>query len=64
MWHHEHHFMEINNHVKMIDKISYKLPFGFLGRWVHSILVKPRLKSIFNYRTQVLKAILISLNYG
>lgn len=55
MWHHEHHFMEVNSHVKMIDKISYKLPFGFLGRWAHDILIKPRLMNIFNYRTQVLK---------
>ncbi len=38
----------------MEDIIDYKIPFGFLGRLAHPILVKPKLKEIFEYRTQKL----------
>jgi len=34
--------------------VLYKVPFGFLGRMVHPLLVKPKLTEIFNYRTQKL----------
>ena len=38
----------------MEDIIDYKVPFGFIGRMVHPILVKPKLTEIFNYRTKKL----------
>jgi len=34
----------------MEDIVDYKLPFGLLGRLAHPILVKPKLKEIFDYR--------------
>lgn len=53
MWHHEHHFQELTDgSVEMIDRITYKLPFGFLGRLLASTLIKKRLKAIFEYRYQ------------
>ena len=55
MWHHEHHFKSTSDGVLMTDKVSYKLPFGFLGRWVHPILIKPKLDKIFNYRFDILR---------
>ncbi|TXC76189.1 SRPBCC family protein [Luteibaculum oceani] len=54
MWHHEHHFEEHENGVLMTDRVSYKLPLGALGRLFHPLLIKPQLKKIFEYRTQVL----------
>lgn len=54
MWHHKHFLKEIDGGVEMEDIIDYKLPFGFLGRLVHPILVKPKLTEIFNFRTQKL----------
>lgn len=54
MWHHEHHFEEVNNKTVMMDKISYKLPFGFLGKLAHKIFVKKQLQSIFVFREKVL----------
>ncbi len=55
MWHHEHHFEEISDGVLMKDKVSYKLPFGFLGRLVHPIIIKPQLNKIFSYRFEILE---------
>ena len=54
MWHHEHIFEENENGVLMTDKVSYKLPLGGFGALFHGILVKPRLKEIFDHRTKVL----------
>jgi len=54
LWHHKHFIKEIESGVEMEDIIDYKAPFGFLGRLVHPILVKPKLTEIFNYRTQKL----------
>ncbi|KAB8155065.1 cell division inhibitor [Kordia sp. TARA_039_SRF] len=54
MWHHKHFIREIPGGVEMEDIIDYKIPFGFLGRWLHPILVKPKLKEIFEYRTKKL----------
>lgn len=54
LWHHKHFIKEIEGGVEMEDIIDYKVPFGFIGRMVHPILVKPKLTEIFNYRTQKL----------
>ena len=55
MWHHEHHFEEIEGMIRMTDKVSFKGPFGFFGRLLVPILVKPQLKKIFNYRFEILE---------
>jgi len=54
LWHHKHFIKEIDGGVEMEDIIDYKVPFGFLGRLVHPILVKPKLAEIFNHRTKKL----------
>jgi ligand-binding SRPBCC domain-containing protein len=55
MWHHEHHFEVQNDGVLMTDRVSYKLPFGFLARIVHALSVKKQLTQIFEYREAYLK---------
>jgi ligand-binding SRPBCC domain-containing protein len=50
IWHHEHHFIEKDGGVEMTDIVSYKVPFGILGRMMHPIVVAPKLKEIFDYR--------------
>lgn len=52
IWHHEHHFKEVEGGVEMTDIVSYELPLGLLGRLMHPILVKNKLKEIFDYRRQ------------
>jgi hypothetical protein len=39
----------------MEDVLDYKLPFGILGKLVHTLYVKNKLKDIFDYRTEVLE---------
>ena len=56
-WHHKHFIKEIDGGVEMEDIIDYKVPFGLLGQLVHPILVKPKLESIFKYRTKQLETI-------
>jgi ligand-binding SRPBCC domain-containing protein len=50
IWHHEHHFVQKEGGIEMTDIVSYKLPFGFLGRLVHPLLVAPKLNEIFAFR--------------
>ena len=52
MWHHEHLFLQKGDKVEMTDKVSFKLPLGFIGRLFAPIIVIPQLKKIFNYRNQ------------
>ena len=57
IWHHEHLFREEKNGVVMIDIISYKLPFGIIGRCVNYLFIKNQLNSIFNYRYEKMNEI-------
>jgi ligand-binding SRPBCC domain-containing protein len=58
MWHHEHFFEKSpNGNTIMKDKISYKIPFGFLGRIAQVLFIKNQLLSIFNFREQKLESI-------
>ena len=50
MWHHEHHFEAHGTGVLMTDRVSYKLPFGLLGRLAHFLFVKKQLQQIFAFR--------------
>ena len=51
LWHHKHFLKEIDKGVEMIDIVHYKLPFSMISNQFHSILVQPKLKEIFEYRT-------------
>lgn len=55
LWHHRHEFLSNEKGVLMKDTVDYELPFGFLGTIVHVLLVKNKVKSIFDYRHQVLE---------
>lgn len=50
MWHHEHHFEEVEGGVLMTDIVSYILPLGLIGKLFSPILVEPKLQGIFDYR--------------
>lgn len=52
MWHHEHHFKEVEGGVEMNDIISYIPPFGFLGSIANQLFIKNQLKTIFDFRFQ------------
>ena len=50
IWHHEHHFKEVEGGVEMTDIVSYELPLGILGRIMHPFLVQKKLEEIFDFR--------------
>ena len=53
-WHHQHHFRTVPDGVETEDIVHYALPFDPLSRIVHALLVGPRLRTIFEYRQQIL----------
>lgn len=59
LWHHTHTFVEKDGGVLMKDVVRYELPFGLLGDWVHSLIVRKKIASIFAYRKQVLEKLFV-----
>ena len=59
-WEHRHLFLEgaPDGHgaapmgTWVEDRVTYQLPLGRLGRWVHALLVRRQLESIFAYRRE------------
>jgi ligand-binding SRPBCC domain-containing protein len=54
LWEHTHTFEQVPGGVKMTDEVDYALPFGWLGIFAHALIVKNKLKDIFNFREQTL----------
>ena len=54
LWHHQHIFSESENGTEMEDIVTYAVPFGFIGRIANSLIISKKIKSIFDFRTQVL----------
>ncbi len=50
LWHHKHFFEAKDNGVLMTDLIHYALPLSFIGRIMNTLVVKNKLKTIFDYR--------------
>jgi len=50
IWHHEHHFREVEGGVEMHDLLYYEVPFGFIGKLVNLIFVYNKVKGIFSFR--------------
>ena len=54
-WEHTHSFLTTKEGIIMIDLVKYKLPLGFLGSLINSLLVRNKIEEIFNFRMKVLK---------
>ncbi|MEL1241646.1 SRPBCC family protein [Flavobacterium flavipallidum] len=50
LWHHKHFFEPVEDGVIMTDLVHYALPLGFIGRIMNALVVKNKLKAIFEYR--------------
>ena len=57
-WHHKHFFRQVEGGVEMRDLVHYGLPFGYAGR-IARVFVEKKLKSIFDYRSGVIRTIFI-----
>ncbi len=54
IWHHQHHFRIVEGGVEMTDIVHYIVGFGFLGRIANTLVVKKRVRRIFEYRRRIL----------
>ncbi len=50
LWHHQHHFREVENGVEMTDEVNYAIPFGIFGRLAHWFFVGREVNRIFDFR--------------
>jgi ligand-binding SRPBCC domain-containing protein len=57
LWHHQHHFKEVNGGVEMTDEVSYAIPLGLLGRLAHALFVGREVNRIFEFRIEKLNQI-------
>ena len=51
MWHHQHKLIPDKKGVKMIDLITYIPPLGIIGATANTLIIKNKLKEIFDYRS-------------
>jgi ligand-binding SRPBCC domain-containing protein len=52
-WKHTHTFEPDGPAASILeDRVEYALPFGFLGRWFGGVLVRRKLRKLFEYRHQ------------
>jgi ligand-binding SRPBCC domain-containing protein len=49
-WKHVHAFSQLPEGTLMQDAVSYRIPFGILGRITHHLVIKKQLQDIFSYR--------------
>lgn len=49
-WYHYHELQETGKGTKIIDRVSYAVPFGIAGRILHRIFIRKTLNRIFDYR--------------
>ncbi len=57
LWHHQHFLESKQGGTLMKDIVSYQPPYGFIGAIANSLLIKKKLKEIFDYRTHALNEI-------
>lgn len=55
LWYHFHGLEELEGGVKMIDHVRYVPPYGVLGKMVNSLMIRSKLREIFNYRREILE---------
>lgn len=56
LWHHQHHFKEIEGGVEMVDEVNYAIPFGLIGRLANWLFVGRQVSAIFDHRYKVLES--------
>lgn len=55
MWHHEHHFVEVEGGVEMTDILHYDVGKGIFGRIASWLFVDKRVREIFEFREKKLR---------
>lgn len=57
-WYHEHRIEPAGDKVRIIDHVSYEVPFGFIGKIGHALFIRPTLERIFRHRERMFNDLL------
>jgi ligand-binding SRPBCC domain-containing protein len=57
-WHHAHEFHATKTGTRIVDVITYALPFGVLGGLAHALFVRRDIDAIFVHRAAVIEELL------
>jgi ligand-binding SRPBCC domain-containing protein len=57
-WEHRHLFVEERGGTWVEDRVTYRLPLGFLGRALHDLLVRRQLTAIWSHRRRRLSELI------
>ncbi|MGZ3944991.1 MAG: SRPBCC family protein [Mucilaginibacter sp.] len=57
LWHHQHHFKEVEGGVMMTDIVNYAIGYWFIGPMANGLIVKKKLEEVFDYRETVIGSI-------
>ena len=61
MWHHEHHFKQVEKGVRMQDILHYAVPLGPLGLLANELFVRSRVEEIFRFRDEAINEVFKSM---
>ncbi|WP_372794019.1 hypothetical protein [Pontiella sp.] len=51
-WYHYHEIRPEESGVRFIDRVTYEVPFGPLGKLAHALFIRKTLERIFSFREQ------------
>ena len=57
LWHHQHHFKEVDGGILMTDILDYAIPYSIFGRIANTFLVKKQINKIFDYRAKAIEGL-------
>jgi ligand-binding SRPBCC domain-containing protein len=55
LWNHEHWFAGKDGGTTMRDRVTYALPFGWIGRVAQRAVVKRDLEALFDFRSEAMR---------
>ena len=57
LWYHYHGLEQVEGGVKFIDRVTYEVPYGLIGRIAHALFIRKTLDRIFAFREKSFAAI-------
>lgn len=57
LWHHQHKFKEVQEGILMEDIVHYQAPLGALGELANKLMIRRKLKEIFDFRRKVIEEV-------
>lgn len=60
LWYHYHALEHTDGGIKFIDRVTYEVPYGIIGKMAHGLFIRKTLERIFDYRSAALVSILSS----